>query len=280
MSPDIQPRVSIIMLTYSRPQYIGRAINSVIAQDFEQWELLVVHDGPNDQIAAVMEEWQKRDGRIRYLHRAKGGNIANATNFGLKQARGEYVAILDDDDYWREESKLSKQVGFLESNPEYAGCGAGLIAIDEDGNEVGRFYKALEDRNIRRVALVANPMAHSAGMFRRGLIEACGLYDETLDGFQDWDVWLKLGQLGKLRNFPEHWLVYQIWSGGGSFHQQRANTRSALRIVLRHRRNYPGFVTAFGVTLASHVYSHFPMRMRRWSFQFLSRMKKAAFAPK
>lgn len=268
------------MLTYSRPQYIGRAIESIIAQDFEHWELLVIHDGPNEQIAAVMTDWQKRDARIRYLRRGKGGNIANATNFGLKHARGEYIAILDDDDYWLAENKLSTQVKFLDDHPAYAGSGAGLVAIGENGKETGRFFKALEDEDIRRVALVANPMVHSTGMFRRELIERCGCYDETLEGFQDWDVWLKLGRLGKLRNFPEHWLAYQIWPGGGSFHQQKANTRSALRIVMRHRQHYPGFAGAFLLTLLAYVYAHFPTRIRRWSFDFLSRLKKGAFAPR
>ena len=268
------------MLTYSRPQYISRALHSIIEQDFENWELLVIHDGHNDQIVSVMEDWQKRDSRIRYFRREKGGNIANATNFGLTRARGEYIAILDDDDYWLAEDKLSIQVKFLDDNPEYAGCGAGMIAIDENGNENGRYYKAIEDDDIRRVALIANPMVHSTGMFRRNLIRACGGYDERLAGFQDWDVWLRLGKFGKLRNFPEHWLAYQIWPGGGSFSQQKANTRSAIRVVMRHRRDYPGFPAAFSMALLAHCYAHFPMGIRRWSFDFLSRLKKGAFAPK
>jgi glycosyltransferase involved in cell wall biosynthesis len=268
------------MLTYNRPQYIGRAIQSIIAQDFQDWTLLVVHDGPNEQIAAVMSHWQQQDARIQYFRRPKGGNIANATNFGLQHATGDYVAILDDDDYWPAADKLSRQVEFLDRNPEFAGCGAGVIVIDENGKETARYYKALTDGQIRRLALVANPMAHSTGMFRRTLIEKCGGYDETLAGFQDWDVWLKLGQLGKLCNFQEYWLVYQIWLGGGSFHQQKANTRSALRIVMRHRRVYPGFPTAFGMASLYHLYAHLPLGVRRASFSYLSRLKKTAFAPK
>ena len=246
------------MLTYNRPQYIGRAIESIIAQNFKAWELLVVHDGPNDRIAAVMEEWQKRDPRIQYLRRVKGGNIANATNYALRRAQSEYIAILDDDDYWPAPDKLSRQLAFLDENPDYSGCGAGVIAIDEEGKETARYYKALTDERIRRLALMANPMAHSTGMFRRALIEKCGWYDETLEGFQDWDAWLKLGQRGKLCNFPEYWQVYQMWHGGGSFHQQKANTRSALRIVMRHRRTYPGFLVAFCMAALYHLYAYLP----------------------
>ena len=274
------PRVSIVMLTYNRPQYIDRAIESIIAQDCVDWQLVVVHDGPNEQVAAVMERWRERDSRIHYFRRPKGGNIANATNFGLKQATGEYVAILDDDDYWPAPDKLTRQIRFLDENPEYTGCGGGVIAIDESGQETTRYYKALEDRQIRRLALIANPMAHSTGMFRRTLLLECGGYDETLDGFQDWDVWLKLGLKGKLCNFPEYWQVYQMWHGGGSFHQQKANTRSAIRIVMRYRKQYPGFAAAFVVSTLAHGYAHFPQIVRRSSFAALSRLKKTLFAPR
>jgi len=65
-----------------------------------------------------MEEWQKRDSRIRYFHRAIPGNIAEASNFGLANARGEYIAVLDDDDYWARPDKLSKQTDFLDRHPD------------------------------------------------------------------------------------------------------------------------------------------------------------------
>src|ERR1039457_6885552 len=97
---DMSPRVSVLMLTYNRPQFIGKAIQSILAQQFQEWELLVVHDGPNEEIPVVMEEWQKRDSRIHYFRRIIPGNIAEASNFGLAHARGEYIAILYDDDYW------------------------------------------------------------------------------------------------------------------------------------------------------------------------------------
>jgi glycosyltransferase involved in cell wall biosynthesis len=273
-------KVSIIMLTYNRPQYIDRAIESVLAQDFQDWSLLVVHDGANNRIAALMESWQRRDSRIQYLPRPKGGNIANATNYGLARAQGEYIAILDDDDYWPATNKLSRQVEFLDQNPDYAGCGGGFITIDEHGRETARYFKVLADEQIRRLALVANPMVHSTGMFRRSLIEECGYYDETLAGFQDWDVWLKLGQRGKLCNFPEYWLVYQMWAGGGSFSRQKANTRSALQIVMRHRREYPGYPAAISMASLYYLYACLPHVVKRVSFDLLSRLKKTAFASK
>ena len=200
------------MLTYNRPQYLCRAIESVRGQVLQNWELLVIHDGSNDRTAEIMREQVRGDSRIRYFNRPKGGNIANATNYGLTRARGRYIAILDDDDFWASPAKLSKQVDFLDENPDYAACGGGMILVDGAGVEKQRCLKRQNDAELKRWALVANPIAHSTAMFRRSLIQKCGGYDESLSGFQDWDVFLKLGQLGKLYNFPEEFTCYTIWS--------------------------------------------------------------------
>ena len=266
------------MLTCNRPQFLSRAIQSVIDQNFEDWELIVVHDGPNEQTAAAMAKWVECDARIRYYHREHGGNIANACNYGLSKARGTYVAILDDDDYWAAKDKLTKQVAFLDDNPDYAGCGAGMTLTDERGNELMSYLKPERDEDIKRTALCSNPMAHSTTMFRRALGNAIGFYDDSLAGFQDWDLWLRLSRVGKLYNFPEIFTRYTLWSGGGSFQQERRNALSALKIVLRHRDGYAGFTGAFALVILHLAYAHLPSAMRRSSFSFLSRLKKMLFA--
>ncbi len=268
------------MLTYNRPQFLGRAIQSVIDQSLEDWELIVVQDGPNQQTAAVMEEWVKRDLRIRYFQRERVGNIANASNYGLARARGQYIAILDDDDYWVAADKLGKQVAFLKSHPDYAGCGGGMTVIDDHENIQMSYLKPEQDHEIRARALCANPMTHSTTMFRRSLGEEIGYFDESLAGYQDWDMWLRFGRLGKLYNFPEIFTRYTLWSGGGSFQQQRKNVRSAVKIVFRHRTGYRGFAGALALVLVHLAYAHLPARLSKSSFSFLARRKKAIFSGK
>ena len=274
------PQVSVLTLTRNRPQFLDRAIQSVIGQTLEDWELIVVHDGQDQQTAALMEQWVQRDPRIRYFHRDSGGNIANACNYGLAQAHGQYVAILDDDDYWVAADKLAKQVAFLDSHPDYAGCGGGMTVIDDDENVLMSYLKPEPDDEIRARALLANPMTHSTSMFRRSLGEAIGYYDESLAGYQDWDIWLRLGRLGKLYNFPELFTRYTLWSSGGSFQQQRRNALSALKIVFRHRAGYGGFTGALALAITHLAYAHLPSGIRKSSFSFLSQRKKAIFAGK
>jgi glycosyltransferase involved in cell wall biosynthesis len=272
------PRVSVLMLTYNRPQFIGKAIESILAQEFQEWELLVIHDGSNDEIPVLIEEWQKRDSRVQYFHRMMPGNIAEASNFGLAHARGEYIAVLDDDDYWACGDKLSKQTQFLDSHRDHCCCGGGVIVMDPAGREQMRYLKPEEDEQIKRWALMANPLAHSATLYRLESALRTGGYDETLAGFQDWDLWLKLGKLGKLYNFPEYFLHYRVWQGSGSFHQSKGNTESALRITRRYRHDYSGFALAFPLALLYHVYAHMPVRVQRVSYSSLSRLKKALFS--
>jgi hypothetical protein len=117
-------------------------------------------------------------------------------------------------------------------------------------------------------------------MFRLSLGEGIGYYDESLAGYQDWDIWLRFGQLGKLYNFPEVFTRYTIWSSGGSFQQQRKNALSALKIVFRHRVGYRRFTGALALALMHLAYAHLPSGIRKSSFSFLSQRKKAIFAGK
>jgi glycosyltransferase involved in cell wall biosynthesis len=274
------PRISVLMLTFNRPQFISRAIESIRAQSFTDWELLVVHDGPNEEIAEIMNGWAEREPRVRYLRRAKPGNIAEANNHGLKLARGEYIAILDDDDYWCVADKLERQVRYLDEHPEVVACGGGAVCIDLDGNETFRYLRPERHEEIVRRALLANPMVHSATMFRKAMAEQAGFYDESLPGFQDWDLFLKLARLGRLHNFQEHLLAYQIWQGGGSFHAQRGNTWSAVKIVRRHGPHYRRYPLALAMAYAYYAYARLPLGLRKATFGALTRAKKALFSPK
>jgi glycosyltransferase involved in cell wall biosynthesis len=275
-----EPRVSVIILTCNRPHLIGRAIDSVIRQQYREWEVIVVHDGPDERTIRAMREWESRDTRIRYFHREAPGNIAEATNYGISQARGEYIAILDDDDCWATPDKLELQVKFLDDNPEYVACGGGAIVIDRNNIETLRYLKPENDQAIKSRALLANPMVHSTLMYRRSVALALEGYNRTLPGFQDWDFVLKLGKAGKLYNFPVYFSYYSLWHAGGSFQQQTKNTRAGIGIVWSHKRRYAHAGVALGLMSLYHAYAHLPLFARKHSYDFLARLKKSRFAGK
>jgi glycosyltransferase involved in cell wall biosynthesis len=271
------PKVSVLLAAYNRPQFIGTSIRSALDQTFRDFEVLVICDSNSDGTRLAVESFVKLDARLKYFEIPRIGRIAPVSNYGLAQASGEYVAILDDDDWWSDTEKLAKQVRFLDDHPNHVGCGGGYITVDVDGKETGRFLKPEQDEDIRRNALVANPMANAATMFRRAAAMAIGSYDETMKEFADWDFWLKMGIQGKLYNFPEYFLYYRMWPQGSSFTKQRGAAASALRIVRRHRNDYPQFVQAYGAALAYSAYAHLPEPLKCFLNGPFSRLKKSIF---
>ncbi len=278
------PRVSILLITYNRPQFVGGALESVQKQSFKDWELIIVDDSEHNAVAVEVKKYlpppgaQGGDARVAYFHRPQKGTIANASNFGLQKAQGEYIAILDDDDWWSDPDKLAKQVKFLDEHKDYVGCGGGFIVMDEHGNETGRVIKPETDEAIRRVALYANPMANATTMFRRAAAKAIGDYDESFKQFADLDFWLSMGTTGKLYNFPEYFLAYRMWASGASFKHQKENADSGRAIVMKHRHEYPGFWKAITLAVAYVVYARLPAFIRRMFNASLSRLKKSLFS--
>ncbi len=273
--PPLSPKLSILMLTYNRPQMIGRAIRSACEQTFEDWELIIVQDGSNPEVEVLLHEWLEKEPRIRHCPRGVVGSIAEASNFGLQMARGKYIAILDDDDYWSLPDKLARQIEFLDTHPEYVACAGGYIVVDGSGRELGRFIKPKEDSQVRERALIANPIANSTSVFRRLVGNAPVLYDTGLRQFADWDFWLTIGSKGKLYNFPEYLACYALWDGGSSFKHQKANARAAIRLIFKHRANYRGFPAALALACVYYGYAFLPGAVRRFSYEGLSALKKA-----
>jgi glycosyltransferase involved in cell wall biosynthesis len=254
---------------------IDRAIRSVLSQDFENWELIIVQDGENRDTNARLLSWQEREPRIRYFPRGRVGSIAEASNYGLDRARGDYIAILDDDDFWSINDKLTRQVEFLDAHADYVACGGGYIMVDVNGRERGRFIKPIDNSDIKSRAIIANPIANSTSMFRRVINEKPVQYNVGLQQFADWDFWLTLGSKGKLYNFEEYLAYYSLWEGGSSFKHQKANALAAISLVWQHRHSYPGFSVAITLAWLYWLYAHLPNAIKRLSYDMLSRQKKA-----
>jgi len=117
MNNASSPTVSVVMPTYNRAELLPRTIESILSQDFEDFELLIVDDGSTDDTAAVIREIQAQDARLRYLPLPENRGIGFARQAGLQHASGKYIALADSDDLWLP-GKLKVQVEVLERYPE------------------------------------------------------------------------------------------------------------------------------------------------------------------
>ena len=236
--------ISIIIITYNRAGFISEAIESALGQSFFDWELIVIDDASEDDTRAIVEEYIVRDSRIKYFRNDGHLRISKSRNKALGSARGEYVAVLDSDDVWSDRDKLKKQYGFLEGNKDYVLIGGGVIVIDEYGKETRRYFNRESDENIRGKILFQNQFAHSSVMFRREAALKVGGYDENLNIGEDYDLWLKLGTLGKMANIKEHLLKYRVHGGNVTLKRVEA-LKNNIAIIRKYKDRYPNYYLAY-----------------------------------
>jgi glycosyltransferase involved in cell wall biosynthesis len=191
----IDPLVSVIIPTYNRSQYICYAIDSVLAQTYENIEIIVVDDGSTDDTRDILQLY---DSKIKYIFQNNSGP-STARNSGIKQANGDLIAFLDSDDIWLPE-KLEYQVQLLEQSPDSIGLVAcGYYIIDALGKKIGN-PKINRNHKIHKSFLI-EIMVHNAlsgggsgALVRRECFKKVGLFDEELWIGEDWDIWIRISK--------------------------------------------------------------------------------------
>lgn len=269
------PKVSVLMGAYNRAHFLDRAVEGLQKQSFEDWEMVITDDGSVDPTPEVAGAWPLKDPRIVYLRHDQNVGISVNYNRGFARTRGEYIAMLDDDDLWCDQDKLRKQVDFLDRNRDYTGCGGGLIVVWPDGRERYRYLKPESDAEIRKHMLFSNPMANSTTLFRRQAGEQVGWYDATMRYSGDRDFWLKIGLIGKLFNFPEYFSYYTMGDNNTSILHMRPHLKASLEIMKRYRSDYPGYPLALAINTAQYWYSFLPKPVIRQVHSAVARLKRA-----
>lgn len=235
------PRVSVILPVHNGARFVERAIRSVGQQIFSDWELIVVDDGSTDATPEIVRSLGKQDRRIRYVRNQENLGIQKSLNRGLSEARGEYVARIDDDDWWEDTGKLEKQVELLDSHPEVALVGTGTVVVDEEGKEIFRFLQPETDAAIRRKILFKNCFTHSSVMFRRDVVLGYGGYDESPQAkhVEDYDLWLKLGAKWKMANLLAYSVRFTLRPRNISSRNKLEQLQKDIELVKKHGESYP-----------------------------------------
>ena len=240
-----QPLVSIIIPAYNAEKYIVQAIESVLSQDYQNWELIIINDASKDNTEKAVSIFLN-DNRIRIITNTQNLGISKNRNIGIKTAKGKYIAMLDSDDLWLEKNKISKQVNFLENNIDHALVGTFMILIDEQDNLGKKINFAESDNEIRKSIIYKNHIAQSSVMFRKDVAVSVYGYDENLTTMEDHDLWLKMGIKNKLVVLPIYALGYRIHGGSITKSRKVRVALDELHVIWKHKKEYSGFV--FGIT--------------------------------
>lgn len=235
------PKVSINILTKNRLEFVKKALASVLAQSFKDFEIVVVNDGSTDGTEEFLISNFKPLNNFKIINHKVSQGISFSRQEALKNSTGEYVAILDDDDEWLDKNKLKKQVEFLDKNPKYVLVGGG-IKISNIKYQKSKF-RSKSDAKIRRTLLFRNNFFTSTVMFRRQeAIKAGGFIKDGIDFVEDYDLWLRLGLLGKMFNFQDIFAAYR--QSVYNKEKKRVFFQKQLCLVKKYSKMYPFSILA------------------------------------
>jgi glycosyltransferase involved in cell wall biosynthesis len=196
MTDDSGALVSAIITTHNRSNLLSRAIDSVLAQTYPHLEIIVVDDGSRDGTEELVSRYRERCERLRYLRHDIPRGACSARNYGIREARGEFVAGLDDDDEWLPE-RVEKLLGSYRDEYAYVCSRDWIVYSDRMEQREKKKVITLKDMLYRNVT--GNQI-----LTRRERLLAVGGFDESLTSGQDYDMWLRLlERYGSARMLPE-----------------------------------------------------------------------------
>jgi glycosyltransferase involved in cell wall biosynthesis len=207
--------VSIIMPAYNREQYLAAAIDSVLAQTYQDWELIVVDDGSTDSSPVIAQAYaREHPGRVIFERQENAGPTA-ARNNGIRRAGGRLIAFLDSDDLWVP-TKLERQVPVFDSPDDVAFVYTGYELVDESGRLVSVVpADPCPPADIREMLWTQdNHILGGTMMIEREKLIRVGLFDERLKGIENLDLRLKLATLGRVAYVDE--ILYKYRKHGAS----------------------------------------------------------------
>jgi glycosyltransferase involved in cell wall biosynthesis len=249
----INPTVSIIVPTYNRASYVKEAIRSALVQTFPDLEVIIVDDGSTDNTFEVVKRFN--DPRIRFIYQPNSGR-STARNRGMEAARGEYIALLDDDDLFLPE-KLDKQISYLESHKDIDLVAVGARIIDGQGNPTGIIFPWENQPELTlKNCLYACPLLTCSVVFRRKSLECLDhWFDKNISLGEDKDFFLRMLIAGcRMSWIKEILCLYRIHQRNS---QQDAERYNQARIKLLDKIfNLPNLPVPI-FSERNHLYAHY-----------------------
>ncbi len=200
------PKVTVLMPVYNGEKYLKDAIESILCQDFTDFEFLIINDGSKDDSENIIRSFS--DGRIRLVNNEMNIGLVNTLNKGFDLAKGQYIARMDCDDLSLK-NRLKVQVDFMDQHPEVAVCGSYYYLLLNGKKAVADFPLTAEE--LSSYLIFNSPIAHPSAILRTSLIREKGLkYDSRFIHAEDYDLWSRISEHAGLANIPAVLLTYRV----------------------------------------------------------------------
>jgi glycosyltransferase involved in cell wall biosynthesis len=231
--------ISVLMPVYNAERYLAEAVESILAQTFTDFEFLIIDDGSTDSTPAMLRSYAERDARIRLVVRRENFKLVRTLNELIGMAQGEFVARMDADDIALPH-RFERQVAFLREHPEVVVAGSRVDCIDPEGAILRQFGTEETHEAIDRAHLAAQgqTIVHPAVMIRSEVLKAIGGYRTEFTFAEDFDLWLRLAEAGRVTNIPEVLLKYRVHASSWGYtyqHRQSALMNQAVRDACARR---------------------------------------------
>lgn len=266
------PIVSVIMPAFNAEAFIGKSVRSILGQEHDDLELIIVNDGSSDGTEAIIRGIYDR--RIQF-HTTTNQGVAHALNLALANAKGRYVARQDADDI-AYPARLRRQLDLFRDTPDLVICGTWASIVREDGTPRSEHRHPVTDAAIRYGALFDSPFVSSSVMFRRDAVDRSGPFDADQRVFDDYDMWSRLLRVGKAANLPEILVAYREVGTSLSRTTLDADARRTEQRQRNLRVGFPEVPQAI-VDLASHI-GHPAQRLSAQEFRSVMRLFLAHIA--
>lgn len=205
-----KPLVSIIMPAYNAERTIAESIKSVLNQTYIHWELLIINDGSKDNTSNIIKSI--KDNRIILIEQENGG-VAKARNNGIQNAKGKYVAFLDSDDLWLEE-KLDRQIKHLAISQCKLSYSKTLCFKDNPNQTSDCLVTVALNFEDKDKILIYDFIPILTVLVEKNILDEVGYFDETLQGTEDWDLWIRILQKHDALYLDDFLTKYRISSTG------------------------------------------------------------------
>jgi len=278
----------VVIPVFNGAAFLAAALDSVAAQTYPHWEVVVVDDGSTDTSGALADAAAARDPRVRVLHQPNAGHSA-ARNRGLVGCRGEYLQFLDADDRLRPE-KLQAQVGYLEQHLHVDIVTGEALYLAQAGRETPRPLAPpapnLEvDMLLRNALCIDSPLVRRRVLARVGGFRACGPAGQRLYGCEDWDLWLRAVLDGCTLAHVPGVVVENVWHAANAQHDRARMLEAALAVLQAnasavHWRNRPWWALSLlekrlALLVARRIRAGFAERMLRGVWRHAAEMRDA-----
>jgi glycosyltransferase involved in cell wall biosynthesis len=235
------PIISVVMPVYNAEKYVAEAVESILNQTFSDFEFLIVNDGSSDGSLAILKRYAEKDRRIRLISRPNTGLVV-ALNEMLSKSKGEFLARMDADDIALPD-RFARQVEFLQRESDVVCVGGARELIDEEGRTLTYIEDPEHNDRIQELLLAGHScICHPSAMIRRSALLKVGGYDESMHPAEDLDLWLRLGEVGKLANLKDKVVKYRLHQNSASEQNQTLQRNNAQRACERawQRRGIEG----------------------------------------